>query len=390
MNILYLTANFPYPLTSGYLRHYFLIRELAQQHEITLLSLVGATFDAANIEALTPYTKRIMTVTSQTRGGSRRRKAINRLRSVVSQDSAIVQMRGIVEQLLRSERYDAIILSGKQTYFAVRGLPLPPLVADMCDATSMKIRGHMRYASPVKRLLLWWDWQQMRGIETKIIRSAQHLLFASARDCDVMMGGLAQPAAVIPNGVDLDYWKRSTSSRDAHTIIFTGAMNYAPNSDAALYLMRDIFPRVQQVVPDAKLLIVGHSPTPEVLQAGQRPGIQVTGFVDDMRPYLEQARVFAAPLRFGAGIQNKLLEAMALELAVVASPLAGEGLRTRSGESPPLTTADSADEFARAIVHELCTPASVASSEREYVQRHFSWPRGAAQLNEILLQIAKS
>ena len=141
---------------------------------------------------------------------------------------------------------------------------------------------------------------------------------------------------------------------------------------------------------DAKLLIVGHSPTRDVVGAGQQPGIQVTGYVDDMRPYLEQSRVFVAPLRFGAGIQNKLLEAMAMELSVVASPLAAEGLKTRNGETPPLTIAQSADEYAQAIVNELCNPASVHSSERDYVQRHFSWQRGAAQLNDILMQVAKS
>src|SRR5206468_215326 len=131
------------------------------------------------------------------------------------------------------------------------------------------------------------------------------------------------------------------------------AMEYPPNTDAALYLIEEILPLVQRTVPAAQALIVGRDPPARLRSAGQRPGVTVTGFVDDVRPYLERATVFAAPLRFGAGIQNKVLEAMAMEVPVVASPLAADGLRTEDGAQPPLDVARTTEEFADRIARRL-------------------------------------
>src|SRR5690606_6865931 len=142
----------------------------------------------------------------------------------------------------------------------------------------------------------------------------------------------------------------------------------------------------------AELFIVGHSPVPQLVAAGKRPGVTVTGFVDDVRPYLERAAVFAAPLRFGAGIQNKVLEAMAMEVPVVASPLAADGLNTEDGGRPPVTLARTADDFARSInaaldarTHDL-TPDTVA---RDYILQYFVWPAIGERLRAVLRATVK-
>jgi glycosyltransferase involved in cell wall biosynthesis len=170
-------------------------------------------------------------------------------------------------------------------------------------------------------------------------------------------------------------------------------MNYAPNVDAALHLARDIFPLVRRAVPSARLLLVGHSPPASLVEAASEPGVSVTGFVDDVRPYLQDATVFAAPVRFGAGIQNKLLEALAMELPVVASRGAADGLRAEDGSAAPLQVADTAVQHAEAIIRELVRgvrcPAT-AREGREYVQRHFSWARSADRLDTILAQAVRS
>src|SRR5262249_35119838 len=149
-----------------------------------------------------------------------------------------------------------------------------------------------------------------------------------------------------------------TSKLGANTIAFTGAMDYPPNTDAALYLVETILPLVQRAIPDARALIVGRDPPARLARAGQRPGVTVTGFVDDVRPYLEQATVFAARLRSGAGIQNKVLEALAMELPVIASPLAADGLRTEDGQTPPAQIVRGVQEFADQIVRALRERAS--------------------------------
>ncbi len=393
MRILYLTNGFPYPLTSGYLRHYFLIKELAQNHAITLLSIVGPNFEPKNMAALAPFTERVLTFTSATKRGSFRRKAISRLRSLAEgnqADDAVRQMRQTIDQLTREEPFDVVVFSGKRTYPAIAHLKELPLVVDMCDATSMKIRASMRYSGLIKLPPLLLDYVQVRSAERMLMQNAAHLLFASCRDREAMVGRAGNHATVVPNGVDLGYWRRTSRERGADTIVFTGAMEYPPNADAALYLIEAILPLVRRSVPSAQVLVVGRDPTPRLVAAGRRPGVTVTGFVEDVRPYLERATVFAAPLRFGAGIQNKVLEAMAMEVPVVASPLAADGLRTEDGQRPPIQVAHNRQQFADLIVRQLRdranNPAPDAAARR-YVEAHFIWGRSGAKMDQVVRSV---
>ena len=386
MKIIYITNAFPYPLTSGYLRHYFLIKELAQQHSITLLSVVGGKFDPKNLDALRPYTEQILTFTSKARGQPLAKKAINRVDSMLRGDSAIRQMRAALKELLAKDHYDAVMLSGKHTYSAIKDLATPPVIADMCDATSVRLKGTLSYTSTVKSVPVWLEYQQVQRIEKEILDRSKQVLFASLRDCEAL--AQSRPASVVPNGVDVDFWHRSSPTLGQNTLIFTGAMNYPPNTDAARYLITTILPLVQRAIPEAQVLVVGHSPTPDLVELGRQPGVTVTGFVDDVRPYLEQATVFVAPLRFGAGIQNKLLEAMAMELPVIASDLAAEGLRTASGDCPFIEVASTPEQYAELVVAKLRENPAPVPGAREYIKTHFLWERSGEQLNRIIHEIA--
>lgn len=233
---------------------------------------------------------------------------------------------------------------------------------------------------------------QTRRLEKQIIERADHLLFASLRDREAVLSDRRTPSTVMPCGVDLDYWQRSTRELGRSAVVFTGAMNYQPNIDAALFLIEDIFPRVRQAHPGAELFIVGHSPTPALVVAGRQPGVTVTGFVDDVRPYLERAAVFAAPLRFGAGIQNKVLEAMAMEVPVVATPLAADGLNTEDGARPPLKVAQTAAEFAQIIGAEIQARAQNTTPDtaaRQYIAQYFVWPAVGDKLGAVLCATAR-
>jgi polysaccharide biosynthesis protein PslH len=392
MRILYITNGFPYPLTSGYLRHYFFIKELSRSHRITLLSIVNASFAPEHAAAMAPFTERIETFMARARRGSRLRKTLDRLGSWMRGEHAVMQMRTAIIELLARERFDAVVFSGKPTYRAIAGLDLPPVVADLCDAASLRFRGELRYASPWKRPLLWMEDRQVRRSERGILSQADYAVFASARDRAALVGDAAAAGLVVPNGVDLAYWRRTSRTLGSDTLVLTGAMNYPPNTDAALLLAHDILPAVRRRVPGARALIVGHSPTPALLRAGRQPGVAVTGFVDDVRPFLEEATVFVAPLRFGAGIQNKLLEALAMEIPTIASPLAAAGLRTADGEAPPVRTADEVGQYVDEIVDQFeasrLDPAPHAAG-RDYVRRHFSWAASAARLSAILDDVVR-
>ncbi len=388
MRILYVTNGFPYPLTSGYLRHYFFIRELAQFHRITLLSVVGPNFVPQHAEALAPYTERVLTFAAGARGGTRRKKIVTRMMASLHGRLEIRQMGAAVAQLAREDAYDAVVFSGKHTYRAIAGLSLPPIVADVCDATSMRLRTQLRYSQGLRRAALWLECHQVRLAEQAILARADHVVFASFRDRQEMPSSLSSSrATVLPNGIDVHFWRRTSNCLGVDTIAFTGAMNYAPNVDAALYLINDIFPLVRRAVPHAKLLIVGHNPAPELMKVANRPGVIVTGFVDDVRPHLERAAVFVAPIRFAAGIQNKLLEALAMELPAVTSSLAADGLRTEDGAQPPVQIAETPRQYAEAIVQQLAlrrTHPAPVDEGRRYVERHFSWTQSGERLNRIL------
>jgi polysaccharide biosynthesis protein PslH len=382
MKVLYITNAFPYPLTSGYLRHYFLIKELARRHAVTLLSVVGGTFDSGHLAALEPYTERIITFTSKARGGPLLRRFVHRADARLRGDGAIREMRTALRDLIARDQYDVLVLSGKHTYAAVKGLHTPPVIADMCDATSVRLRGALSHTRGLAYASTWLEHRQVRRIERDIMNHAQHVLFASMRDCEALAP--SRPATVVPNGVDLEYWRRTSRSHGHNTLVFTGAMSYPPNTDAARYLITAIMPLVRAAVPDAQVVIAGHSPPPDLVTLGTQPGVTVTGFVEDVRPFLERGTVFVAPIRFGAGIQNKLLEALAMELPVVASPLAADGLRTVEGACPFAHTAETPDQYAALIVNVLRQDAACVTGAREFISRWFVWQRSGEQLTRVI------
>ena len=391
MHVLYLTNGFPYPLTSGYLRHYFLIKELAERHAITLLSVAGPGLTDEHVAALRPFTRRVLAFASGSKGRSLPRKVINRMQSLVQMDETVGQMRQATEKLMQEEPFD-VVISGKRTLPAIIPLGNLPLIADMCDATSARIRRSIRYANPARLPWLLLEYARMRRTEQVLMARAAHSLFISCRDReDLLAEAAATQTTIVPNGVDLSFWRRSSRERGHNTIVFTGVMSYWPNTDAALYLIEEVFPLVRRSIPGAQLFIVGRDPTPQLVKAGRQPGVIVTGPVDDVRPYLEQATVFAAPLRFGAGVQNKVLEAMAMEVPVVASPLAADGLRTEDGQQPPLQIAADRQQFAEQIIQKLAGHTGDPVPDRavrRFVETNFVWSRSGARLGQVIDRVA--
>jgi glycosyltransferase involved in cell wall biosynthesis len=396
MHILYVTNGFPYPLTSGYLRHYHLLRQLAREHRSTLLSLASARHRAEDREALADFTEHVEVFIEPGSRGTRR--IAQRASAAMLGDARRPHIRALVaaaRHLHAQDPFDAIVLSGKTTAPVLDALPGIPVVADLCDATSTRLDLEARYASPSRRVVLRARARTVRAAERRLARGARHLLFASVRDRELVLGptpgpGVA-PSSIVPNGVDLEYWQRTQPVLGRGRIVFSGAMHYGPNVDAAIQLVRQILPRVQVSVPDAELVLVGRDPDPRLIAAARdRRGVIVTGAVPDMRPWLETAAVFAAPLRIAAGIQNKLLEALAMEVPAVTSTLAADGLRTDTDRAP-VTLADSTEDAVTALVDALgrsaADPAPHAAG-RAYVAQHFDWERSGTRLSAILQEVA--
>ncbi len=396
MRVLYVTQGFPYPLTSGNLRHYHLIRGLSERHDISLLSTVGNDFREEHADVMRAFCSNVETFRS-TAGSSLWRKATAQARDRVTGGGAPAAARAVasaVEKELAQSSVDVILLNGRITTTVLEPAKSTPLVVDLCDAVELRLSGGLQYSSAPQRAMIRLKRRRMRHAEAKLIAAGDQLLFASPRDREVALRNVASapPATVLPNGVDVDYWHRTQETLGSE-VVFSGNMRYEPNDDAARYLLSEVMPLVWDVEPDARLRVIGRDPTDALRRAAAgEPRVTLTGLVDDVRPHLEAGAVYVAPLRFASGIQNKLLEALAMELPVVTSPVGADGLRGDDDVEPPLVVASAADEIASATLVALDRARRRAEPPREgraFVSERFSWPQAVAILEQALERATK-
>jgi len=396
MKILYLTFSFQHPSLRGHTRCYYFIQELSRRHEITLLSATRIPIPPAARQDMAAYAKQVLSFGAN---GATRNPGVAllgrlpqigaRLQREWEYSQAVQEMKTALKQIIRRDSYDVLLLHGKVLFPVIKDLDELPIVMDMCDATSLRLLRQMAYSPLPKRALLALQYLRVRRLEKRMMAKSQHLAFISHRDRQAVLGP-GRSGEVAPMGVDSELWKRRTGQPNTHTITFVGVMNYAPNVDAAAYLMDEIVPRVRKEIPDLEVYIVGRDPLPALREKAARLArVHVTGFVNDVKPYLERSALAVAPIRFGAGVQTKVLEAMAMEVPVVTTSLVADGLRVEGDPSLPLHISDDAGEFAQRVVALLRDPAErarLAREGREFVQRNHVWSHGAEILEGLCYQ----
>ena len=244
------------------------------------------------------------------------------------------------------------------------------------------------------RLPLRWvyaiEQQRFFAYERHIARTFSHALVCTAteqRDFERLIPGV--PVSLVGNGVDLDYVRSKRIAKRPGSIVFTGVMDYFPNIDAVVWFCDKVVPIVQQQIPGAVLTICGSRPTAAVRRLAKRRGVTVTGRVPDTRPYLDGAEVFVAPMRMARGIQNKLLEALAMGLPCVASEAAAAGTVVPHGEG--ILTADDPVEFAEHVVRVLrdgAFRAEMASKARAAAELNYRWDVQLACLDRVIAALS--
>jgi len=390
MRILMLAHRIPYPPHTGdKTRAFHIARHLARRHELTLAFLVD---ERADLAGLAPLREAVPTLEfGRLWKPWSLFKGLAGLAAGGPLSLAYFRSRGLRRRLsgrLGEAPYDLVYASSTPMAQYARALEIP-VVMDFVDVDSDKWRQYADHTRPPLSWLYRVEGRRLQAAEAEIARWASVCLLATQAEQSLLQSFAPWArSAVIPNGIDLAYYEPVATPAVQPVVLFTGAMDYLPNIDAVCHFCADILPRVRREIPETRFYIVGLNPSPDVLRLASMPGVTVTGKVPDVRPYYARAGVCVAPLRIGRGIQNKVLQGMAMGLPLVASPLAARGLEAQPGRH--LEVADDAAEFAAQLVRLLKSPAerrALGRNGRAFVEANYGWERSLFNL-ELLLEEA--
>jgi sugar transferase (PEP-CTERM/EpsH1 system associated) len=385
VKILFITPYIPSLIR---VRPYNLLRALHQRgHEITLLCLQPPGDEDTPQDALRDFCEAVHIIPH-----SRNRTLFNGLRAFLFGKEPIQAayshspaFSAYVQDLLKAQRFDVAHIEHLRGAVLAKGLNLP-VVFDSVDSIALLFEKVLQEPPNLKsRLIAHLDLERTRDYEGTLTQRFEQVAVTSEIDRQFLieLGSNAEQITVVPNGVDLDYFQPTGQSPDPDQLIFTGKMSYHANIAAVEDLVNDIMPLVWAKRPNAKLQIVGKDPSPAILEMAQNPKITVTGFVPDIRPYLAQAAIAVSTVRYGVGIQNKVLEAMAMGTPVVCSTQASSALKTVNGTD--ILVGDSPERIANHILHLLDTPEErqrIAQAGRRYVEEHQTWDNAAQTLEK--------
>lgn len=390
--LLFLCHRLPYPPDKGdKIRSFHILRELARRYRVHLGTFVDDPADLAHLPALealcvsvhavpiSPRLRRLASLPALWRGEA--------LGLAYYRDAGLAAW---VAALQRAERPQRVLVFSSTMAQYVTGDDWAAVrrVIDFVDVDSEKWAEYAARKPWPMSLVYAREARCLRAFETAIAARFDASVFVTDAEAALFCASTHTTAArvhAVENGVDLHYFAPDAARPSPYpaavpVAVFTGAMDYWANVDAVNWFAHAIWPAVRRALPRAEFWIVGTRPGPVVQQLANLPGVVVTGRVPDTRPYLQHARVAVAPLRIARGVQNKVLEAMAMGLAVVATPAACTGL---GASAPPCAQAtDDAAQFAARVVNALADPAAAAG--RHYVDRHHHWPRNLARLADLL------
>jgi sugar transferase (PEP-CTERM/EpsH1 system associated) len=295
--------------------------------------------------------------------------------------------------LLAKKSFDVAHVEHLRGAVLAEALKNLPIVFDSVDSISLLFGKVLQDAPSLKsQLIAKLDLGRTRRFEGKLTKRFGQVAVTSEADRKALveLGSDGDRITVVPNGVDLDYFKPQAIERHPLRLVFTGKMSYHANVAAVEDLAQKIMPLVWAEQPEAELYIVGKDPTPAVQALGELPRVTVTGSVPDLRPYLAEASVAISTVRYGVGIQNKVLEAMAMGTPVVCSPQANSALKTVNGQD--ILVGEDAEAIARHILNLLASAekrTQVGDAGRRYVEQHHTWA-GAAAAFENMYQRART
>lgn len=386
--ILMICYRFPYPLIGGpQIRVYHIGRILSENYQVDLLALNEGKVNASHLTDLESKFNKVVPFSFDPI-----RFKINVLKGLLSREPLETHYfcfkkvrRWIADHY---HEYDLIFCVDVRMAKYLLGVKSRKVI-DLMDATSLYYERAAKRASKLWKFIYGMESKRLLKYELKMIREFDKAFIISMSDKRYLANcyRLANDSlTVLPNGVNEDLFSRwdSFKKKEGNYLVFLGKMSYFANVDAVDYFARKVFPLIKEQIKDIRFVIVGVSPTKEVIRLGQMEGVEVTGFVNDAYEYLEEAKVVVAPLRVAAGIQNKILEAMVLGKTVVTTSFGAAGI-AGGVDGKHFVVADTEEEMASKIldlIDDKSQRENIGRNARRLVEEKYRW----SSIKKILLK----
>ncbi len=389
--LLFIAHRVPYPPDKGErIRAFNELKVLSKQFRVTLGTLAHTQADWDAARSLESFCEQVIVCQA---GGK-----IGLCRSILG----VLKGQSVTEGFFRSPRLQKLMTAESRRepfdlIFAYSSSMLPyalsvgakARVIDLIDVDSAKWASYAETSAWPKRWLYRREANTVRHLEGEAVRRCDAVFLVSPPEV-AALGIRDEKVVAVGNGVNTDFFSPEAIEPvdlGPEALIFTGQMDYRPNVDGVIWFVREVWPGLKRQLSELSFTIVGRNPTKSVRRLSKIAGVQVTGSVPDVRPYLAGATLVICPLRIARGVQNKILEAMAMGKAVVASPAATEGLEVDNGQH--LLRAESAGEWQTQVLNiakDVRTQDRLGKAARRCVQERYTWP----ERMEPLVQICKS
>ncbi len=395
--LLFLVHRIPYPPNKGdKIRSFHFLKALAEKYEVYLGTFIDDPDDRQYVDALQPFCKESFCIDLNPQ--------ISKLKSLIGFFSGEALslpyyrnsvMQAWVDRTIAEQRIERVLIFSSPMAQYVENYAHMHFVADFVDVDSDKWRQYADRKTWPASWVYRREAEKLFEYEKRIAKRADRTLFVSEKEAQLfqsLASDVADKVGFVNNGVDTDFFDpdlryESPFSPGEKAIVFTGAMDYWANVDAVVWFAQQVLPLVTQQCPDAKFYIVGSKPDKAVQQLAENDAaVIVTGRVEDVRTYVAHAKVVVAPLRIARGIQNKVLEAMAMAKPIVATTAAMEGIS--GNDSIQVALGDAPANFAGLVTKYLLSSTNSVMDNRHYVLADFSWQQNGQRLNDFLSNAA--
>lgn len=392
MRILFLTPRFPYPPFRGdKLRAFNFIKRVNENHEVALASFIEPEETEAAGE-MAAYCHSITTVPL-----NKSRSYANCMVDVFKKTPFQVayfrspEMEKALDRLVEEFKPDVIHTHlFRMAPYALRYKDIPKVI-DLCDSIALNYERFLKYRQGALRPLYMIEKKRVEEYEAHVSKEFDAALVISPLDKEyIKQNPKAGRIKIVPNGVDIDYFTPDDEEKQGSQLVFMGTIGYFPNYDAVLFFLRKIFPSILKQQPDARFYIVGNKPPKDIQKMNDGKKVFVTGYVDDVRPFVRSSEVFVCPIRAATGLNNKILEAMAMGVPVVATPQACEGIEL--DKDSDIAIAEGPDEFAEQVVTLLNDGklrSKLSKGGRKLVEEKYTWDRNVDLLEKIYEKVSK-